>query len=373
MKPQAISRKSVSVLAAISLVLTGVTAVSAPASASTAYEVHYNGNTIGTAVPASQSATRDQSFTLPVAASVTGTRTGYTFGGWSRTIGGASVSSEPYAITYTEAANRLDLYAVWNTTVNYDLNGATSGTLTGGKTSDPYRFGQTLTLPVSGTVARTGYSFGGWLPATSTGTRSTTYTAASTAVGNPTLYAAWIRSLSFNGNGSTSGTVPSPLTYLAGGAALTLPIYSEMTLRRTGMEFAGWSTTLQGPVITTTTFIPTIEAQTLYAVWKPEVVSGSTKVFFKVGSSFLRGVQKYELRLLKDRLAGKKNINVIVTSTRPKGAPRALGTSRNRAVIKYFESLGITASYSRSVKVGPSRTISSPKNNRVIVRVRWVN
>lgn len=371
-----ITRKTVGVAIASALVASSLVVLAVPASALSPSQptITFSGNSLATSVPATETANRIGDTlavaTLSLSRTAATTRTGYTFGGWSLAVGEAATNS---ITTATTSDTSRTIHAVWNTTITYDLNGSTSGTLDGGKTQDTYRFGQTLTLPVSGTLARTGYTFGGWLPASSTGTRSTTYTAASTATGTPTLYAAWIRSVSFNGNGSTSGTVPSPLTYLAGGVGVTLPIYSEMTLRKTGQEFVGWATTANGPALTTSTFVPTIEAQTLFAVWKPEVISSTKRVFFKFGKSVLRSDERYELRLLRDRLVGKKNINIVVTSTRPKGAPRKLGTARNKAVIQYLESLGIAASYSRVLKEGISRIPTSTRNNRVTVKANWVN
>ena len=371
-----ITRKTVGVAIASALVASSLVVLAVPASALSPSQptITFSGNSLATSVPATETANRIGDTlavaTLSLSRTAATTRTGYTFGGWSLAVGEAATNS---ITTATTSDTSRTIHAVWNTTITYDLNGSTSGTLDGGKTQDTYRFGQTLTLPVSGTLARTGYTFGGWLPASSTGTRSTTYTAASTATGNPTLYAAWIRSVSFNGNGSTSGAVPSPLTYLAGGVGVTLPIYSEMTLRKTGQEFVGWATTANGPALTTSTFVPTIEAQTLFAVWKPEVISSTKRVFFKFGKSVLRSDERYELRLLRDRLVGKKNINIVVTSTRPKGAPRKLGTARNKAVIQYLESLGIAASYSRVLKEGISRIPTSTRNNRVTVKANWVN
>ena len=369
-KDSSILKRTVSIVATIALSVAGVNSVSLPASATTPIDVFYQANTIATTVPASTTVNRNV-IGLPAAASVTSTRAGYTFGGWSLEAGGAALAGATY--DYTGTATRIDLHAVWNTTINYNLNSATSGTLDGGKTQDTYRFGQTLTLPISGTLARTGYTFGGWIPATTTGTRSTSYTAASTAVGNPTLYAAWFRSLSFATSGSTSGTAPATMEYLADGAALTLPIASETTLRRAGYELEGWSTTLGGFKINTTTFIPTIAAQTLYPVWKVEVISASTRVFFKVGKSTLRSDERYKVRLLLAKLVGKKNINITVISTRPKTARASLGRQRSAAVINYLKTQNIVASYSTSNAVGTSRAVDAPQNNRVTIRVTWAN
>jgi len=363
--------KPIAVLSTVLLSLTGVVVFSSPANAATPFDVFYNGNTIGTAVPASETQTRETPFALPVAASVTGSRTGYTFGGWSLAAGGQAVAS-PY--TYSADANRLDLFAVWNTTISYNLNGADSGSLTGGKTSDVYRFGQNLTLPTVGTLAKSGYAFGGWMAASVSTTRITSYTAGSTELGNPTLYAAWIKTVSFNANTATIGTVPSSLTFVAGGTRLKLPVASEMTLRKTGYDFVGWSTSATGAVVTTPdSYIPVTATQTLYAIWKVQSDKATSRVFFKSGKSNLRAFEKLVLNDLVQAMEGKQQIKITVVATRARGTLKALGKNRNTAVVRYLRSLGVEAAFTRKNTLGTGRLAADKKNNRVTIRASWTN
>jgi hypothetical protein len=99
------TRKIVAAVAAVGLSISGLISLSIPAHATTPFSVFYNGNLIGTSVPASETQIRGTGFALPAAASVTGSRTGYTFGGWSLNSGGTAVGN-PY--TYSSDASRVD-------------------------------------------------------------------------------------------------------------------------------------------------------------------------------------------------------------------------------------------------------------------------
>lgn len=365
------TRKIVAAVAAVGLSISGLAFLSIPAHATTSFAVFYNGNIIGTSVPASETQIRGTGFALPAAASVTGSRTGYTFGGWSITSGGVGVAN-PYS--YSSDASRVDLYAVWTTTVNYNTNGATSGSLTGSKTSDAYRFGQVLELPTVGTLARTGFEFSGWMSASISTNRSTSYLAANLDTGNPTLYAAWIKRVTFNSNFASTGTPPASLTYVAGGERLKLPTVSEMTLRRPGYYFAGWATSATGtPISNPTSFEPSISRQTLYAIWKVQSTKATTRVFFNPGKSVLRDSQKLVLRDLVDKIRGASASQITLSVTRPKSAPFSLGKARNKAVVDYLEAQGLTPTFSRTNTVGKGRLATAQKNNRVSLDSSWIN
>lgn len=369
------TRKLIAIVSVASVTLAALTGLAAPANASTPFEITFGGNTIGTAVPANQTQTRGVAFDLPAASAVTGARTGYTFGGWSLAVGGPALAS-PY--TYTGAAttdnNRLNLFAVWNTTVNYNLNGADSGSLPAGKVSDPYRFGQLLTLPTSGTAVKEGFAFGGWMPAPISTTRSTTYQAATTATGNPILYAAWIKTVSFNGNGATAGTIPTAMTYVAGGDRLKLPTISEMTLRKPGYSFVGWSTSPTGSVVSSAnSYVPVVSQRSLFAIWKIQSTKATARVFFKPGKSTLRAAQKLILRDLADSLENAKEIKISVAATRASRDAKSLGKARNTAVVNYLRSLGVEATFTRTSTVGTGRLSTASKNNRVTLQASWTN
>jgi uncharacterized repeat protein (TIGR02543 family) len=362
--------KSLSILVTATLTLIGLIGISTPASAGTNVDVFYNGNTIGTSVPASVTVDRDI-VPLPVAASVTGSRTGYAFGGWSLTAGGAALTGSTYAFSST--ATRLDLFAVWNTTIFYNSNGADSGALIGSKTQDVYRFGQSLTLPEAGTLVKSGFAFGGWMSTTLSTTRVTTYLAGSTDFGNPTLFASWIKTVTFNANTATTGSIPVAQVYTSGGTALKLPVLSEMTLRKAGYDFMGWSLTSGGTVIANPgSYIPVVSQQTLYAIWKLQTSKSTARVFFNPGKSVLRSGQKLVIRDLVDTLRGKTPITISLAATRPRSSATSLGKARNTAVVTYLNSLGVVATYTRTNIIGTGLSTGT-KSNRVTITANWAN
>ncbi len=78
------------------------------------------------------------------------------------------------------------------------------------------------------------------------------------------IYAVWAHPVTYNGNGSTSGTVPTDTNTYATGTAVTLP-GNTGNLTKTGYTFGGWSLTPNGPVVTSHTMGTT--PITFYAVW----------------------------------------------------------------------------------------------------------
>jgi uncharacterized repeat protein (TIGR02543 family) len=247
------------------------------------------------------------------------------------------------------------------------------GSLPSDKTRDVYRFGDNLTLATAGTLTKSGFAFGGWMPATLSTTRLTTYQAGSTDVGNVTLYAAWIKTVAFNGNTATSGTIPAARVFTSGGTALKLPVLSEMTLRKSGYDFVGWSLTSAGPVIGNPgSYIPLVSQQTLYAIWKVQGTKATDRVFFNPGKSTLRSGQKLVLRELADSLKGKTAIKISLAATRARSSSKSLGKARNTAVVNYLTSLGVVATYTRTNVIGTGLSTGT-KSNRVTVTASWTN
>ncbi len=361
------------------LAIAGLTAIPSAASATTAANpsIIFDGNTLATSVPASEASTRVSAdsvrvSTASLARTAATTRSGYTFGGWSLTLGGAAATTE--ITTSTTGDTTRTLFAVWNATLNYNTNGATSGSVTGAKTNDTYRFGQTLTLPTVGTLSRTGFAFGGWMPSTISASRVTTYTAGLNDLGNATLYAAWTKTVTFNSNSAVAGSVPASQVFLAGGERIKLPAFSEMTLRKPGYEFLGWSTTATGTVVSNpSSYEPVVAEQTLYAIWKIQTTQASTRVFFNPGKSIVRAAQKLALRDLVDSVRGKTNITLNLVSNRSKASKRSLGTARNAAVVAYINSLGVMATFVRENNVTTTNLTTSTKVNRVTVKATWTN
>jgi uncharacterized repeat protein (TIGR02543 family) len=223
-------------------------------------------------------------------------------------------------------------------------------------------------------MVKSGFAFGGWMSSSSSSSRATTYTAAADSVGNPTLFAAWIKTVTFNANTATAGSTPASQVFLSGGTALRLPVISEMTLRKPGYDFVGWSTTATGSVVSNpTTYVPIVSQQTLFAIWKVQTSKASSKVFFKPGKSTLQASQKLVLRDLVDSLRGKTVITIELAATRARTAAKSLGKARNTAVSNYLKSLGVTATYVRTNTVGTARLATAPKNNRVSLNASWTN
>jgi uncharacterized repeat protein (TIGR02543 family) len=330
---------------------------------------------LGNSTPATETATRVSEGALrlsteSLARSTTTSRVGYSFGGWSLSRGGAATTE---ITTPTTGDTTRTLFAVWNTSIFYSKNGADSGNPFGNILNETYRFGETLTLPTVGTMMKSGFAFGGWMPTTVSTTRSTTYAAASTATGNPTLYAAWIKTVTFNSNTSTSGTIPGAQVYVASGTALKLPVASELTLRKTGYEFAGWATTATGsPVTNPGSYVPLVAQQTLYAIWRVQSTKATARVFFKPGKSVLRAAQKLVIRDMVDSLRGKFAIKISLAATRASSNAKSLGKARNTAVLNYLNSLGVVATYTRTNTIGTGVSTGT-KSNRVTIGASWTN
>ena len=367
--------KSTSTLLVFTLAITGFVS-SAPAHANTTESptIVFNGNTLATSTPKDEIATRLEPDSLalsPVALTrvATTTRAGYTFGGWSLEKGGEVTQEITTPITSTFRI----IYAIWNTKITYNSNKADSGALTNFKTQDVYRFGQNLPLPTVGTLVKSGYSFGGWMTSASSPTRITDYIAGSADVGNPTLYAAWIRNVSFDANGG-SGTAPESAVYTSGGPRLKLPSFTEVTLKKPGFTFAGWSNSPVGSLVTNPgSYLPPVAQTTLYAVWKSQSTAATPVVSFKAGKSVLSSSQKLILDDLASSIGKGSAVTVAIASVRAPGSAKALGRARIAAVVNYLKASGITATYTTTNSVSKSGTASTPSNNRVTVQAGWTN
>jgi uncharacterized repeat protein (TIGR02543 family) len=371
------SKKSTAVVLTGLLTIAGLIAMPSSASATTDYPVTivFDTNTLGNTTPGTETAFRVSADSLrlstaSLARSTTTSRVGYSFGGWSLSRGGAATTE---ITTTTTGDLTRTLFAVWNTTITYSKNGADSGNPFGNILNETYRFGETLTTPTVGTMVKSGFAFGGWMPTTVSTTRSTTYAATSTATGNPTLYAAWIKTVTFNSNTSTSGTIPGAQVYVASGTALKLPVASEITLRKTGYEFAGWATTATGsPVTNPASYVPLVAQQTLYAIWRVQSTKATARVFFKPGKSALRAGQKLVIRDMVDSLRGKSAIKISLAATRARSNAKSLGKARNAAVVTYLTSLGVVATYTRTNTIGTGVSTGT-KSNRVTIGASWTN
>jgi len=235
-----------------------------------------NGAT-GGAAPAAVQVNAGSSTTLP-AASAGMTKTGYTFGGWNTQADDTGTNYN--ANTSFTPDGDITLYARWNYTVTFNINGGT-GTAPAAQAVNP---GGTTTLPGNTGFSRTGYTFSGWNTNSSgTGTNYTagdSYEPSSAAV---TLYAKWTANtytISYLdvGGGTFSGThgtnPPASHTY---GSATSLVSPSTGI----GYIFGGWYINSDGTGTALTSLAATGYTAniTLYARWvSPTPLSNGTWV-----------------------------------------------------------------------------------------------
>ena len=163
----------------------------------------------------------------------------------------------------------IELYAIWCTsyTIEFDGNGG-SGSM---DSIGPVLVNEYVTLPACGFTLNN-YDFVGW--ATSPGGDAVYMDGASvmglttTAHGIVTLYAVWIHDTYFivyDGNGSTSGTMPAQTVEPS--SSITL---EDNTYVRTGYNFSGWATSASGPVVYSDgARITPASSLSLFAVWTP--------------------------------------------------------------------------------------------------------
>jgi len=202
------------------------------------------------------------------------TKTGAAFAGWN-TKADATGTAYAAAATLTVAAN-LTLYAVWTTLptfrVTYDGNGGTGGAVPSDTTA--YLTGATVTVAGNtGGLAKSGATFAGWnSQADGTGTAYAT-AATLTIATNLTLYAVWTTlptyRVTYDGNGSTGGSVPSDANAYLTGATVTV-VGNSGSLAKTYFAFNGWNTAADGTgtaYAVGSTFTIAGANVTLYAVW----------------------------------------------------------------------------------------------------------
>ncbi|MFM1926791.1 MAG: hypothetical protein RLZ06_367, partial [Actinomycetota bacterium] len=196
-------------------------------------------------------------------------KTGYTFGGWNTNAAGTGTNYASGA-RYTPVAN-VTLYAKWTAltayTVTYNLNGASG---TGPAQVNSYATASVALASEGAMVAPAGTTFAGWN--TNAAGSGVAYASAEsiTMQASLVLYAQWSSAaqstLTYDANGSTSGSAPSALT-----ASGTYVVIDSNTgnLRKTGYIFSGWNTLADGSGTTyqgTDNYLLNANV-TLYAYW----------------------------------------------------------------------------------------------------------
>jgi uncharacterized protein (TIGR02145 family)/uncharacterized repeat protein (TIGR02543 family) len=321
------------------------------------YKVTYSGNS-NSSGSAPTAATADSGSAVTLSDQGTLVRTGYNFSGWNTSSNGTGTD---YAVgtSYTVTGN-VTLYAKWTIkkyTVTYNGNGTTTGVPSANSDIDS---GSSVTLPGVGSMARTGYNFGGWN--TSSDGTGTNYTTSYKVTGNVTLYAKWVAyptyKVTYSGNSNTSGGAPDAVS-VDSGTVITLS--GQGTLARTGYEFGGWNTNTGG---TGTDYSVgasyTVKSNiTLYAKWTV-MYTLSTTVIPSGGGTVSRNLD-YEFYT--------KGTSVIVTATATSGyefigwSGASTSTSAN-VTITMDGNKTLTANFMVSPSSVVSGTFTDTRNNK---------
>lgn len=232
------------------------------------YKVTYNGNGFtGGSVP---SPTIGSGLVTLATNSGSLVKTATTFGGWNTKANGLGV---PYAVgsTYNLIAD-VTLYAVWTPakiiyTITYDGNGNTNGSAP----SSTVGAGSVTLATNTGLLIKTGNHLIGWN--TSANGSGTTYPLGTSynLIANITLYALWtpnIYTITYDGNGFTGGSVPSPTV----GSGLVTLATNIWALTKSGYGFSDWNTAANGSGTSYAVGSAyTLNADiTLYATWIPK-------------------------------------------------------------------------------------------------------
>lgn len=195
-------------------------------------------------------------------------KTGHTFEGWYKDSG--------LTIDFDfaeEIEDHTTLYANWTVnsyTVTYNDNGSEGGSVPAGGS---YGYNTGVLIPGNpGGLVKTGYTLAGWnTAADGSGSGYMTVDTLTMGAANVTLYAQWTidsYSVTFNGNGATSGSVPADSSHVYNTGVTVQG--NPGGLVKTGHTFAGWNTAADGSgtdYTTGETFTIGAANVTLYAQW----------------------------------------------------------------------------------------------------------
>ena len=240
------------------------------------YNVTYNANgATGGTVPTDGNAYTNGQLVIVLSNTGALLKSGSSFTGWTNAQG--TFYAPGAAFNMSGGANNT-LYADWTLiptySVTYNGNGNTGGIVP--VDGNAYTNGQAVTvLGNTGGLTKTGFGFSKWNTAANGSGAS--YTNGQTLTMGPSdvnLYAIWTASLytvTYNGNGSSSGSVPVDPNSYTNGQTVTV-LGNTGNLLKTGYTFSGWSTNAGGLGTIWSgggTFVMTLANVTLYAYWIP--------------------------------------------------------------------------------------------------------
>ena len=206
-----------------------------------------NGSTSGSGTaPASVSGYEDADIDVSDQGSLL--KTNWTFVGWNTAVDGSGDSYDAGDEFKIGSSNAI-LYAQWEEnekyTLSYDGNDSTGGTA---PVSAEYYEGQSVTVSGKGDLVKTGQTFDGWnTKANGSGTNYAAGSSITISGDDVTLYAKWKEAtqftLTYNSNGSTSGTAPVGGSYYDNES---VAVSGKGDLARIGYSFTVWNTKADG-------------------------------------------------------------------------------------------------------------------------------
>lgn len=200
-------------------------------------------------------------------------REGHSFDDWN-TLANGFGTPRPASSSFQMGNANVALYAQWDInsyTLSYDGNLSTGGILPAVPTL--YEYDSTVTvLGNTGNLTKSDFTFGGWnTAANGSGTDYVATNTFSMPGSNVTLYAIWEYDVTYNANGSDSGSVPTDgNTYRQGESVTVQGNTGNLVKTQDGiiMRFVGWNTQADGNGTTYTsgqTFNIGTDNVTLYA------------------------------------------------------------------------------------------------------------
>lgn len=201
------------------------------------------------------------------------------FGGWN-TLANGTGTNFVAGSTYTAAAN-ITLFATWtvNYSIAYDGNGATSGNAPATQTG---LAGAATVASNSGSLTKSGFSFGGWNTLANGGGALYAAGASINSSLDVLLYAVWsvlpTFTVTYDDNGATTGTAAISVQSIS---ASTVLDNNSGAMTKTGYVFAGWNTQADGLGTTYaagSNYTPTANI-TLYALWLGPAPQGAAAPF----------------------------------------------------------------------------------------------
>jgi uncharacterized repeat protein (TIGR02543 family) len=248
-------------------------------SASPTYSVTYNGNSqTSGAVPVDSTSYQPGQSVTVLGNTGNLVKSGFAFKGWNTQANGEGTIYSP-AQTFSMGSANITLYAMWFANPTYSVtyvgNGHDSGTVP--VDANHYQSGQTvMVLDNTGNLQSSWFSFAGWN--TRADGSGNTYLPGKTFImgtANVTLYAVWVLTgepkytVTYDGNGNTSGSVPVDSNNYQQGQTVTV-LGNPGNLMNGYSYFSGWNTQPDGSGTyywSSDSFTMGTASVTLYAVW----------------------------------------------------------------------------------------------------------